>query len=196
MTAKGTHREQIARTAAVALSVAVSRRRAARTRDAGAPPPGIPFDQIAAIVDRTPAAARQLASRARRRVRAEAPEPDADLAVHRTVVDAFLAASRAGDFDGLLRVLDPDVVFRTDGGSAGGLARPAVRGAARVAAQAQRFGPRFASYARPAIVNGEAGVIIEGAPGQPRIVAAFTVRGGRIVAIEMNGDQAKTSRVA
>jgi hypothetical protein len=156
---------------------------------------GVGFDEIAPMVDRTPAAARQLASRARRRVRAEAPDPDADLAVQRQVVDAFLAAARAGDFEALLRVLDPDVAFRADGGGQGILARPAIRGAARVAGQARLFGPRFASYARPAIVNGEAGVVIEGAPGQPCIVAAFSVRGGRIVAIDMNGDPAKTSSV-
>jgi hypothetical protein len=83
-------------------------------------------------------------------------------------------------------------VFRGDGGGHGILARPAIQGAATVAAQARLFGPRFASFARPAIVNGEAGVVIEGAPGQPRIIAAFSIRGGRIVAIDMNGDPAKT----
>lgn len=156
---------------------------------------GVAFDEIASILDRTPAATRQLASRARRRVRAGAPDPDADVVVQRRVVDAFLAAARIGDFEALIRVLHPDVVFWTDGGGRGGLARPPIRGAAGVARQAQRFGPRFASYARPVIVNGEAGVVIEGAPRQPRIVAAFTVRGGRIVAIAMNGDPAKTGRV-
>ncbi len=156
---------------------------------------GVAFDEIAPIVDRTPSATRQLASRARRRVRAEAPDPDADLVVQRRVVDAFLAAARAGDFEALLRVLDPDVVFRFDGGGRGTLARPAVHGADAVADQARRFGPRFAAFARPAIVNGEAGVVIEGAPGQPRIVAAFSVRGGRIVTIDMNGDPAKTREV-
>lgn len=156
---------------------------------------GVGFNAIAPIVDRTPTAARQLASRARRRVQAEAPDPDADLPGQRQVVDAFLAAARAGDFEGLLRVLDPDVVFRTDGGGRGGLARPPIRGAAAVASQTQRFGPRFASYARPAVVNGEAGVLVDG-PGQPRIVAAFTVRRGRIVAIDMNGDPDKTRRAA
>ena len=153
---------------------------------------GVAFDEIAPIVDRTPAAARKLASRARRRVHAEAPDPDADVVVQRQVVDAFLAAARAGDFEGLLHVLDPNVVFWTDGGGHGPRARPAIRGAAGVASQAQRFGPRFASYARPAIINGEAGLVIEGAPGQPTIVAGFTVRGGRITAIAMNGDPAKT----
>ncbi|MBA2634607.1 MAG: sigma-70 family RNA polymerase sigma factor, partial [Chloroflexi bacterium] len=86
----------------------------------------VPFAEIAAVVDRSPTAARQLASRARRRVRAARPEPDADLAVQQRVVDAFLAAARAGDFDALLLLLDPDVVLRTDGGGRGPLARPPV----------------------------------------------------------------------
>jgi RNA polymerase sigma-70 factor (ECF subfamily) len=155
---------------------------------------GVAFDEIAPIVDRTPAAARQLASRARRRVRSEAPDPDADLAVQRRVVDAFLAAARSGDFEALLRILDPDVVFRADGGGRGFLARPMLAGAENVARQAGIFGRRFAAYARPAIVNGTAGVVVE-PPGVPRIVAAFTIRGGRITAIAMNGDPAKTTRV-
>ena len=92
---------------------------------------GVGFDEIAVIVDRTPAATRQLASRARRRVRAEAPEPDADLAVQRQVIDAFVAAARAGDFEALLRVLDPDVVVTTDGGGRGPFARPPLRGCRR-----------------------------------------------------------------
>jgi RNA polymerase sigma-70 factor (ECF subfamily) len=155
---------------------------------------GVPFDEIAPLVDRTPAAARQLASRARRRVRAEPPDPDADLAVQRSVIDAFLGAARAGDFEGLVRVLDPDVVFRADGGGHGFLARPAIRGAEEVARQAGIFGRRFAGYARPALVNGTAGVVVE-PPGIPRIVAAFTIRAGRIAAIAMNGDPAKTQRI-
>jgi RNA polymerase sigma-70 factor (ECF subfamily) len=85
---------------------------------------GLPFDEIAPIVERTPAATRQLASRARRRVQSEAPDPDADLVIQRRVVDAFLAAARVGDFEGLVRVLDPDVVFHFDGGGHGPLARP------------------------------------------------------------------------
>ncbi len=89
----------------------------------------VPFEEIAEVVGRSPAAARQLASRARRRVREGAPSPDADLAVQRRVVDAFLAAARSGDFDALLRVLDPDVVIRFDGGGAGLLARPTIVGA-------------------------------------------------------------------
>jgi len=156
---------------------------------------GVGFDEIAAVVDRTPAAARQLASRARRRVRAEAPEPDADLAVQRQVVDAFVAAARAGDFEALLRLLDPDVVVTTDGGGRGPFARPRLRGAAAVAHRAGRMGPRFASYARPAIVNGQAGLVVDGAPGQPRIIASFRLRDGRIAAIQFNADPAKTLRI-
>ena len=155
---------------------------------------GVSFDEIAPIVERTPAATRQLASRARRRVQAEAPSPGADLVVQRRVVDAFLAASRQGDFEALLRVLDPDVVFRTDGGGHGPLARPAITGSAAVAERLQRFGPRFASFARPAIVNGTAGLVVPDAPGQPVIVVAFSFRGGRIAAIDLNGDPAKTGR--
>jgi len=156
---------------------------------------GVDFEQIAPLVERTPAATRQLASRARRRVRAEAPDPDADIAVQQDIVDAFLAASRAGDIEGLLRILHPDVVFRGDGGGRGMLARPSIRGRELVATQAGVFGPRFAAYAKPAIVNGGAGVVIEGAPGQPRIVGSITIRDGLIVAIDLNGDPAKTRRV-
>jgi len=152
----------------------------------------IPFEQIAQLVERTPEATRQLASRARRLVRAEAPEPDADLGVQRRVVDAFVAAARAGDMAALLEILDPDVVFRADGGGRGPLARPPLHGAEAVAAGAQLFGMRFAQYARPAIVNGEAGLIVEGAPTLPLIVAGFRVRNGRIAAMFMNGDPAKT----
>jgi RNA polymerase sigma-70 factor (ECF subfamily) len=151
---------------------------------------GVSFDEIAPLVDRTPAAARQLASRARRRIQAEAPNPDADLAVQRRVVDAFLAASRSGDFEGLLRVLDPNVVLRSDGGGTGPLARPPVLGAAAVARQLATAGRRFAALARPVLVNGAAGVVVD-APGQPRVVVAFVVTGGRIVSINQIGDPAK-----
>jgi RNA polymerase sigma-70 factor (ECF subfamily) len=150
----------------------------------------VPFEEIAPIVDRTPAAARQLASRARRRIQAEAPRPDADLAVQRRVVDAFLAAARSGNFEALLRVLDPDVVLRTDGGGTGPLARPAVVGAVAVARQIEATGGRFAALARPVIVNGEPGVLVE-APGQPPVVVAFTVHGGLIAALDLIGDPAK-----
>lgn len=153
----------------------------------------VPFDQIAPVVDRSPEAARQLASRARRRVRDAAPEPDADLAVQRRVVDAFLAAARAGDFEALLRVLDPEVVFRVDGGGAGPLARAPIVGAEAVARQAEKGGPRFASYARPAIVNGGPGLILR-LPART-FVAGFTVRDGRITAIDLIADPAKVRGV-
>jgi RNA polymerase sigma-70 factor (ECF subfamily) len=154
----------------------------------------VPFDEIAGITHRSPVAARQLASRARRRIRKAAPSPDADLRVQRRVVDAFLAAARAGDFEALLRVLDPDVVFRTDGGGVGPLARPPITGAVAVARQLQGTGGRFAALARPAIVNGAAGVIVE-QPGATPIVVGFTVANGRIAAIDIVGDPAKLSGI-
>jgi RNA polymerase sigma factor (sigma-70 family) len=124
----------------------------------------VPFEEIAPIVGRTPAAARQLASRARRRVQGTATVPDTDLNRQREVVDAFIAASRGGDFDALLAVLDPDVVLRADTGvltpgteTVAGLSR-VLRGAATVAGQALTF-RRFSPYAQPALVNGAAGVI-------------------------------------
>ncbi len=150
----------------------------------------VSFDEIAEVVGRTPAAARQLASRARRRVRDGAPNPDADLAVQRRVVDAFLSAARSGNFDALLQVLDPDVVFRTDGGGSGPLARPPVVGAAAVAREILARGTPFAPHARPAIVNGTAGAVVR-VPGRPPIVAGFTVVDGRIVTIELIADPAK-----
>src|SRR5881398_1221366 len=109
----------------------------------------VPFEEIAPIVGRTPDAARQLASRGRRRVRGAAPDPDADLAHQREIVDAFLAASRNGDFDALLSVLDPEVVFRIDAGKVSALARPPVVGADAVARQVLSRGSRFAPHARP-----------------------------------------------
>src|SRR5215475_14235272 len=113
----------------------------------------MPFEKIAPIVERTPEAARQLASRARRRVQARNTLPDADMDVQRSVVDAFLAAARDGDFDRLVAVLDPDVVLRSDGGAA----RPSVeiRGAERVARGAQAFS-RIGLLRRPVLVNGAA----------------------------------------
>jgi RNA polymerase sigma-70 factor (ECF subfamily) len=150
----------------------------------------VPFEEVAAIVDRSPATARQLASRARRRVQQQAPREDADLRVQRQVVDAFLAAARAGDFEALLRVLDPDVVFRTDGGGSGVLARPPLAGAGAVARQMTATGPRLAGLAQHVFVNGRPGVIVD-APGQPRVVIAFAVSEGRIAAIDLMGDAAK-----
>jgi RNA polymerase sigma factor (sigma-70 family) len=150
----------------------------------------VPFDEVAGIVGRTPAATRQLASRARRRVRDGAPDPDADLAVQRRVIDAFLAAARSGDFEALVRVLDPDVTFRIDGGGSGPLARPPIAGADAVAREILARGAPFAGHARPAIVNGSAGVVVR-VPGRPPIVGGLTVVGGRIAAIDLIADPAK-----
>jgi ketosteroid isomerase-like protein len=143
---------------------------------------GVPFDEIGPMVDRSPAAARQLASRARRRVQGEAPAPDPDLGRQREVVDAFFAAAREGDFDALVAVLDPDVVLRSDGGTARPGATHVVRGAEAVGRRAMTFA-RLSPFVRPALVNGAAGVVV--APrGRPFSVLAFTVRDGKIVAID------------
>src|SRR3989440_2763489 len=140
----------------------------------------VPFDEIAPIVGRSPAAARQLASRARRRVQGAAREPDADLTRQREVVDAFLAASRGGDFDALLALLDPDVVLRADETAVRAGATREVRGAPAVAGT---FSGR-ARVAQPALVNGAAGAVW--APGgRPRVVFRFTITGGKIAAIDL-----------
>src|SRR4051794_11982080 len=146
----------------------------------------VPFDEIAPIVGRTPTAARQLASRARRRVQG-APVPDVDLAGQWAVADAFLAAARDGDFERLLGVLDPDVVVRSDGG----VARPSlmsfVRGARAVAEQAMSF-RRFAETSSRVLVNGVPGGVAWAPDGSPFAVVALAVRGGRIVAIDVLAD--------
>jgi RNA polymerase sigma-70 factor, ECF subfamily len=156
---------------------------------------GMPFEEIAPIIDRSEAATRQLASRSRRRVRGATPTTDPDLREQRRVVDAFLAASRAGDFDALLEVLDPDVVFRLDAGGVPPRARQPVEGAEAVAAQILERGTPLARFARPAIVNGNAGVIVE--PGRrPFAVVSFGVAGGRIVEIDVIADPAKLRRLS
>jgi RNA polymerase sigma factor (sigma-70 family) len=139
----------------------------------------VPFDEIAPIVDRSPEAARQLASRARRRVRAENTVPDADLDAQREVVEAFLAAARDGDFDRLVAVLDPDVVLRADLGAAGWRE---VRGAEAVAGQAQMYS-QVGLVFNPALINGAVGVLTM-RDGRPFSVGAFTVRGGRILEMD------------
>jgi RNA polymerase sigma factor (sigma-70 family) len=141
----------------------------------------VPFEEIAAIVGRTPAAARQLASRARRRVQDASPVPEPDLARQREVVDAFFAAARRGDFDALVAVLDPDVLLRSDGGSARPDATIVVRGAAAVAGRALTFA-HMAPFARPALINGAAGVVVA-PPGRRFSVMSFTVSGGKIATI-------------
>jgi RNA polymerase sigma factor (sigma-70 family) len=151
---------------------------------------GIPFEEIAPIVERSEAATRQLASRARRRVRGARPSSDVDLREQRRVIDAFLAASRAGDFEALLKVLDPDVVFRIDAGGVAPRARPPIQGAEAVAAQILERGAPLAPHARPAIVNGNAGVIV--APHEkPIAVVGFVIAGGRIAEIDLVADPAK-----
>src|SRR5438876_1257087 len=146
----------------------------------------VPFDEIAPIVGRTPIAARQLASRARRRVRA-APVPDVDLDGQWAVVDAFLAAARAGDFERLLAVLDPEVVLRSDGGAARPELISLLRGAQAVAEGAMTF-RRFAETSTRVLVNGVPGGVAWAPDGSPFAVLALTVRGGRIVAIDVLAD--------
>jgi RNA polymerase sigma-70 factor, ECF subfamily len=154
----------------------------------------VPFGEIAAIAGTTPTAARQLASRARRRVRGTAPAEDVDLEQQRLLVDAFLAASREGDFEGLLAVLDPDAVFRIDAGGVGPRAREPVTGAEAVARQVLARGRPFAGFARPAIVNGAAGLVV--APrDRPLAVVGFTTVRGRIAEINLIADPEKLSRL-
>ena len=139
----------------------------------------VPVDDIAAIVGRSPAAARQLASRARRRVRGVVPAAGTDLTRQRAMADAFLAAARNGDFDALLEALDPDVVVRSNG-------TEAVRGAAAVAGRAFPF-TRIAQVTLPALINGAAGVVTA-ADGRPITLVAFTITGAKIVAIDLIDD--------
>ncbi len=143
----------------------------------------LPFDEIAPIMGRSPSATRQLASRARRRVRGAAPVSDADRARHRAVVDAFLAASRAGDFEALLQVLDPDVVARADGAAVHMGAAAEVRGAKAVA---ETFKGR-ARAAQPALVNGAPG-LVWASGGRPRVAFAFAIPGAKIAAIDLVAD--------
>jgi RNA polymerase sigma-70 factor (ECF subfamily) len=148
----------------------------------------IPFQEIATIIESTPDAARQMASRARRRVRG-APAVDTDLSRQREVVDAFLSAAREGDFEALLSVLDPDVVFRIDAG--GGLrAQDPVIGAEAVARTALGLGRPFVRLAKPAIVNGAAGIVVV-AGGKLIGVAGITVAGERIAEIDVITDPSK-----
>jgi len=153
----------------------------------------VPFDEIARIVDRSPEATRQLASRARRRVQGETTVPDADLGRQREVVDAFLAASREGDFDALVALLDPDVVLRADLGALPAGGSREVRGAAAVAGQSLTYS-RLDLSAQPALINGAAGVVST-REGRLFSVLGFTVRGGRIVEIDILGDPERLSRL-
>ncbi|MER5685576.1 sigma-70 family RNA polymerase sigma factor [Streptomyces sp. NPDC002205] len=153
----------------------------------------VPFDEIAPMVEKTPAATRQLASRARRRVQGGVPVPDPDLNRQREAVDAFFAAARDGDFDALVAVLDPDVVLRSDGGVAGARHTAVLHGARTVAGQALTFG-QLSPFARPALVNGAAGVVVV-AQGRPLSVMAFTVTDGRTVAIDVLSDPERLQKL-
>jgi RNA polymerase sigma factor (sigma-70 family) len=152
------------------------------------------FDEIAAILGRTPDAARQLASRARRRVRGAPVNEDADLTEQRDLVKAFLAASRDGDFDALVAVLDRDAVFRIDAGDDASRARPPVHGAEDVARQVLERGRPFAGLARSALVNGGAGLVV-GHADRPIAVVSFTVAQRRIAAIDLILDREKLRRI-
>jgi len=145
----------------------------------------VPFDEVARIIDRSPEAARQLASRARRRVSGATPPPDADLGRQREVVDAFLAAAREGDFDSLVAVLDPDIVLRADAGAISRLSRE-VHGAENVASQALMFS-RLDLQMHPALVNGVAGILAT-RDGKPFSVMACTVRRGKIAEMDILAD--------
>jgi RNA polymerase sigma factor (sigma-70 family) len=155
----------------------------------------VPFDEIAPIIERSPAATRQLASRARRRIQGATPFPDADLSSQREVVDAFLAASREGDIGALIAILDPDVVLRADRGALPPGASRVVRGAQTVAEQTIAFARARRGEPTLALVNGEAGVVWAAA-GRPYSVVGFTVRRGRIVALNVLADPARLQQLA
>jgi RNA polymerase sigma factor (sigma-70 family) len=152
----------------------------------------VPFEDIAPIVERSPDAARQLASRARRRVRGADPGPDADTAAQWEVVDAFLAAARNGDFAALVAVLDPDVVLRADGGSFAELSAH-IQGAENVAGQAL-YWSRVDLTHRRALINGAAGIVAF-RDGQPFSIGAFTIKSGRIAEIDFLADPERIARL-
>ena len=155
----------------------------------------LPFEEIAPMVGRSPTAARQLASRARRRVKgADLPAPDPDLARQRDVVDAFFLAARGGDFDALVALLDPDVVLRADFGARRPAASRVVRSAAAVARQAV-LGALPGADLHPALVNGAAGAVVT-VGGRPFAVLGFTVAEGRILEIDAIADPDRVRRVA
>ena len=154
---------------------------------------GMTFDEIAPIVDRSAVAARQLASRARRRVQGQAPTSDADLRKQRPVVDAFLAAVRDGDFERLVAVLDPDIVLRADGGAMKGMSR-LVRGAQAVAAQAAAFS-KLGLSSQVVLVNGNIGVLSRLPDGRLFSVVGFTIAGGKVVEMDILADPDRLSRL-
>ena len=151
------------------------------------------FEEIAPIVDRSVVATRQLASRARRRVRGQAPTSDADLRNQRRVVDAFLAAVQNGDFGALVAVLDPDIVLRADGGAVKGMSR-VVRGAQAVVAQAAAFS-KIASSNQLVLVNGDIGVVTRLPDGRLFSVIGFTIAGGKVVEMDILADPDRLGRL-
>jgi RNA polymerase sigma-70 factor (ECF subfamily) len=151
---------------------------------------GVPFEEIAPILERSPAATRQLASRARRRVQGERTVPDPDLNRQREVVDAFLAAAREGDFDALVALLDPDVVLRADFG--GGMTQE-IRGAAAVARQAQAYS-RLDLVVLPVLINGAVGALST-RDGRPFSVGAVTVSDGKIVELDFLADPERLAQL-
>jgi len=154
---------------------------------------GMTFDEIAPIVDRSAVAARQLASRARRRVQGQAPAPDADLRKQRRVVDAFLAAAQEGDFGRLVAVLDPEIVLRADGGAIKGMSR-LVRGAQAVAAQAATFS-KVALTTQVVLVNGNIGLVCRLPDGRLFSVIGFTIAGGKVVEMDILADPDRLNRL-
>ncbi|MGH9386731.1 MAG: RNA polymerase sigma factor SigJ [Vicinamibacterales bacterium] len=154
---------------------------------------GMTFDEIAPIVDRSAVAARQLASRARRRVQSRAPRADPDLRQQRRVVDAFMAAAREGDFEGLVAVLDPDIVLRADAGALTGMSR-VVRGASAVAAQAATFS-RSGLTNQLVLVNGHLGFVSRRADRRVFAVIGFTIAGGKVVEMDILADPERLSRL-
>jgi RNA polymerase sigma factor (sigma-70 family) len=155
----------------------------------------VSFDEIAAIIGKSPAGARQLASRARRRIRGAPLSEDVDIELQRELIDAFIAASRAGDFDALVKVLDREVVFRADAGRDSARARGPIQGAEAVAQRVLQEGRPFAGLARRALVNGSAGLVV-GKPGKPIAVVSFTITHELITAIDLITDQSKLRRLA
>jgi RNA polymerase sigma-70 factor (ECF subfamily) len=154
---------------------------------------GMTFDEIAPIVDRSAVAARQLASRARRRVQSRAPNADPDVRQQRRVIDAFMAAAQEGDFERLVAVLDPDIVLRADGGALTGLSR-VVRGARAVASQAATFS-RSGLSNQLVVVNGSLGFVSRRPDGRVFAVIGFTIAGGKIVEMDILSDPERLSRL-
>jgi len=154
---------------------------------------GMTFDEIAPIVDRSSVAARQLASRARRRVQSGAPNADRDVSQQRRIIDAFMAAAQEGDFERLVAVLDPDIVLRADGGALTGASR-IVRGARAVAAQAATFS-RIGLSSQLVLVNGHLGFVSRRPDGRLFAVLGFTIAGGKVVEIDILADPERLSRL-